>query len=105
MSEEQRSFWQRLFGRGGGSSLSQRQQKVLGYMIGRLNKDVRRNCSAQELEQIVSNQLLEEPPQGELRRILHKQNMQDANAQPLDQRHLAHHGRQTNLWVVVRPYS
>lgn len=55
MSEEQRSFWQRLFGRGGGSSLSQRQQKVLGYMIGRLNKDVRRNCSAQELEQIVSN--------------------------------------------------
>lgn len=63
---EQRSFWQRLFGRGGGSSLSQRQQKVLAYMIGRLDKDVplqevlredyvRRNCSAQELEQIVSN--------------------------------------------------
>jgi hypothetical protein len=63
---EQRSFWQRLFGRGGGSSLSQRQQKVLGYMIGRLDKDVplqevlredyvRRNCSAQELEQIVSH--------------------------------------------------
>ena len=68
MSEEQRSsFWQRLFGGGGGgSSLSQRQQKVLGYMIGRLDKDVplqevlqedyvRRNSSAQELEQIVSN--------------------------------------------------
>ena len=67
MSEEQRSFWQRLFGGGGGgSSLSQRQQKVLGYMIGRLDKDVplqevlqedyvRRNSSHQELEQIVSN--------------------------------------------------
>jgi hypothetical protein len=66
MSEEQRSFWQRLFGRTGKSSLSQRQQKVLGYMIGRLDKDVplqevlredyvRRNCSQQELEQIVSN--------------------------------------------------
>ncbi len=63
---EQRSFWQRLFGRTGGSSLSQRQQKVLGYMIGRLDKDVplqevlredyvRRNCSQQELEQIISN--------------------------------------------------
>ena len=37
---EQRSFWQRLMGRGGGSSLSQRQQKVLGYMIGRLDKNV-----------------------------------------------------------------
>ena len=65
---EQRSFWQRLFGgRGTGeSSLSQRQQRVLGYMIGRLEKDVplqevlredyvRRNCSQQEVEQIVSN--------------------------------------------------
>ena len=65
---EQRSFWQRLFGgRGtGGPSLSQRQQRVLGYMIGRLDKDVplqevlredyvRRNCSQQEVEQIVSN--------------------------------------------------
>jgi hypothetical protein len=63
---EQRSFWQRLFGGAGGSSLSQRQQKVLGYMIGRLDQDVplqeliredyvRRNCSKQEVEQIVSN--------------------------------------------------
>jgi hypothetical protein len=67
MSEQRSSFWQRLFGRGtGGSSLSQRQQKVLGYMIGRLDKNVplqevlredyvRRNCSQQELEQIISN--------------------------------------------------
>ena len=68
MSEEQRSFWQRLLGgRGsGGSSLSPRQQKVLGYMIGRLDKHVplqevlredyvRRNCSHQEVEQIVSD--------------------------------------------------
>ncbi len=63
---EQRSFWQRLFGGDRGSSLSQRQQKVLGYMIGRLDKNVplqevlredyvRRNCSQQELEQIISN--------------------------------------------------
>lgn len=63
---EQRSFWQRLFGGGGSASLSQRQQKVLGYMIGRLDKDVplqevlkedyvRRNCSQQEVEQIVSS--------------------------------------------------
>ncbi len=63
---EQRSFWQRLFGGARDSSLNQRQEKVLGYMIGRLDKDVplqevlredyvRRNCSQQELEQIVSH--------------------------------------------------
>ncbi len=63
---EQRSFWQRLFGGARGSSLNQRQEKVLGYMIGRLDKDVplqevlredyvRRNCSQQELEQIISH--------------------------------------------------
>ena len=63
---ERRSFWQRLLGRTGTSSLSQRQEKVLRYIIGRIDKNVplqqvlqedyvRRNCSAQELEQIVSN--------------------------------------------------
>jgi hypothetical protein len=66
MSEQRSSFWQRLFGGDRGSSLSQRQQKVLGYMIGRLDKDVplqevlredyvRRNCSQQELERIISH--------------------------------------------------
>ena len=62
---EQESFWQRLFGRAGGSSLSQRQQRVLEYMLARLDKNVplqevlredyvRRNCSRQEVEQIIS---------------------------------------------------
>jgi len=62
---EQRSFWQRLFGRTGSSSLSPRQQKVSNYIIGRMEKDVplqqirtedyvRRNCSQAEVEQIVS---------------------------------------------------
>ena len=37
---EQRSFWQRLFGRAGGSSLSPRQQKVSDYMIARMEDDV-----------------------------------------------------------------
>ena len=66
MSEQRSSFWQRLFGGDRGSSLSQRQEKVLGYMIGRLDKDVplqevlredyvRRNCSQQELERIISH--------------------------------------------------
>jgi hypothetical protein len=61
---EQRSFWQRFFGRGGTSSLSQRQQKVLQYILGRMNEGaplqevlqeeyVRRNCSRSELEQII----------------------------------------------------
>ena len=51
---DQRSLWQRLFG-GRGSSLSQRQERVLQYVIGRTNEDVplrevleeeyvRRNC-------------------------------------------------------------
>ena len=63
---EQRSFWQRLFGRTGSSSLSPRQQKVSDYIIGRMEKDVpfqqvlredyvRRNCSQAEVEQIVSS--------------------------------------------------
>jgi hypothetical protein len=62
---EQRSFWQRLFGRTGSSSLSPRQQKVSDYIIARMEKDVplrqvlredyvRRNCSQAEIEQIVS---------------------------------------------------
>ena len=61
---EQRSFWQRFFGRRGTSSLSQRQQMVLKYIIGRMNEGsslqevlqeeyVRRNCSRTELEQIL----------------------------------------------------
>ena len=63
---EQRSFWQRLFGRTGSSSLSPRQQRVSDYIIGRMEKDVplqqvlredyvRRNCSQVEVEQIVSS--------------------------------------------------
>jgi hypothetical protein len=63
---EQRSFWQRFFGRSGTSSLSQRQQKVLQYIIGRINEGaplqevleeeyVRRNCSQAEIEQIIRN--------------------------------------------------
>jgi hypothetical protein len=61
---EQKSFWQRFFGRRGSSSLSQRQERVLQYIIGRINEGaplqevlheeyVRRNCSRSEVEQIV----------------------------------------------------
>jgi hypothetical protein len=61
---ERRSFWQRLFGRTGTSSLSQRQESVLQYIIGRLDENVplqqvlqeefvRRNCSRAEVEQII----------------------------------------------------
>ena len=65
MSEYRPSFWQRLFGRTGSSSLSARQQKVSDYMIARMQEEVplqeviredyvRRNCSQAEVEQIVS---------------------------------------------------
>jgi hypothetical protein len=65
MSEQQRSFWQRLFGRAGSSSLSARQQKVSDYILARMENDVplkevlredyvRRNCSQAEVERIVS---------------------------------------------------
>jgi hypothetical protein len=61
---ERRSFWQRLFGGRETSSLSQRQEKVLQYIIGRMNDGaplpevlqeeyVRRNCSQAEIEQII----------------------------------------------------
>ena len=63
---ERRSLWQRLFGSAGSTSLSQRQQKVLQYIVGRMNEGaplpevleeeyVRRNCSRSEIEQIVSS--------------------------------------------------
>jgi hypothetical protein len=63
---ERRSFWQRLFGRTGTSSLSQRQEKVLQYIMGRIDENVpleqvlqedyvRRNCSRSEIEQIISS--------------------------------------------------
>jgi len=62
---ERPSFWQRLFGRTGSSSLSARQQKVSDYILARMENDVplqqviredyvRRNCSQAEIEQIVS---------------------------------------------------
>jgi hypothetical protein len=63
---EHRSFWQRLFGRTRTSALSQRQEKVLQYIIGRIDENVpleqvlqedyvRRNCSRAEIEQIISS--------------------------------------------------
>jgi hypothetical protein len=63
MSERQ-SFWRWLLGGRETSSLSQRQQKVLQYIVGRMNEGVplpevleeeyvRRNCSRSEIEQIV----------------------------------------------------
>jgi hypothetical protein len=63
---ERPSFWQRLFGGAGSSSLSPRQQKVSDYILGRMENDVplqqvlredyvRRNCSKAEVEQIVSS--------------------------------------------------
>ncbi|MDQ3638837.1 MAG: hypothetical protein M3426_12725 [Actinomycetota bacterium] len=62
---EQRSFWQRLFGGTGTSSLSPRQQKVFDYILGRIEKKVplqqvlredyvRRNCSKAEIDKIIS---------------------------------------------------
>ena len=58
---DKRSFWQRLFGRTGISSLSPRQQKVSDYILARMEKDVpfrqvlredyvRRNSSQAEVE-------------------------------------------------------
>jgi len=63
---ERPSFWQRLFGRTGSSSLSARQQKVSDYILARMENDVplqevlredyvRRNCSQAEVERIVSD--------------------------------------------------
>ena len=62
---ERPSFWQRLFGRTGSSSLTARQQKVSDYIIVRMENDVplqevlredyvRRNASQAEVERIVS---------------------------------------------------
>ncbi len=63
---ERQSLWKRLFGRTGASRLSPRQEKVLQYIIQRINQDVpiqevlreeyvRRNSSRVELEEILSS--------------------------------------------------
>ena len=63
---ERQSLWRRLFGRTGESRLSARQEKVLQYIIQRINQDVplqevlreeyvRRNSSRAELEEIMSS--------------------------------------------------
>ena len=63
---ERQSLWRRLFGRTGESRLSARQEKVLQYIIQRINQDVpiqevlreeyvRRNTSRAELEEIMSS--------------------------------------------------
>jgi hypothetical protein len=66
LMSERPSFWQRLFGRSGSTSLSPRQQKVSDYIIARMENGVplqevlredyvRRNCSQAEVERIVSD--------------------------------------------------
>ena len=73
---EQRSLWQRLFG-GRGSSLSQRQERVLQYVIGRTNEGValrevleeeyvRRNCSQAEVGEIIRSPELVEAARAQL---------------------------------------
>jgi hypothetical protein len=64
---ERRSFWRRLFGGGDASSLSERQQKVMRYLIERMDKGgvplqealredyVRRNLSRDEVRQVVGH--------------------------------------------------
>jgi hypothetical protein len=63
---ERRSFWQRFFGRAGTSSLSQRQENVLQYIISRIDENVplqeilqeeyvRRNTSRAEVAQIINS--------------------------------------------------
>jgi hypothetical protein len=63
MSREKKSFWDRLFG---GSRRSVREQKVLEYVVHRMNQGVdladvvgeeyvRRNASGREIEDILSN--------------------------------------------------
>src|SRR3712207_570564 len=60
LMSERPSFWQRLFGGTGSSSLSPRQQKVSDYILGRMENEVplqqvlredyvRRNCSQAEV--------------------------------------------------------
>ena len=63
MGREKKSFWDRLFG---GSQSSAREQKVLEYVVHRMNQGVdladvvgeeyvRRNASAREIDDILSN--------------------------------------------------
>ena len=63
MGREKQSFWDRLFG---GSRSSAREQKVLEYVVHRMNQGVgladvveeeyvRRNASAREVEDILGN--------------------------------------------------
>jgi len=63
---ERRSFWQRLFGNRGDSSLSHRQERVMRYIIDRMDENVpleqvlqedyvRRTCSRAEIERIVGS--------------------------------------------------
>ena len=68
MSEQQESFWDRLIGGTQGGPDSERKEKVLHYIIHRLNEDedaslrevlkeeyVRRNCTQPEIEEILTN--------------------------------------------------
>ncbi len=74
---EQRSFWQRVFGRRGRSSLNQRQQRILHYIMDRMGEDaplqevlkeeyVRRNCSQAEVDEIIRSPELVEAARAQL---------------------------------------
>lgn len=81
---ENKSFWQRVFGRAKISPLSPRQERALQYVIGRIDKGVplqdalqeeyvRRNCSRMEINQIAGSPEVVEAARRQMRESLHSQ--------------------------------
>jgi hypothetical protein len=77
MGREKKSFWDRLFG---GSQSSAREQKVLEYVVHRMNQGVdlvdvvgeeyvRRNASGREIEDILSNPRIVEAAREHLQEV------------------------------------
>lgn len=106
MTEENRTLFERLFGSlRGESGLSQREERVLRYIVHRLNQDadlkqvveeeyVRRNADSTELDEILSNPELVQAAREHLEEVF--------GSGELDPRHAAHiggsaHGRQERL--------
>jgi hypothetical protein len=90
VSREKKSFWDRLFG---GSRSSVREQKVLEYVVHRINQGVdladvvgeeyvRRNASRREVEDILSNPRIVEAAREHLQEVFRSGELSYAKRRP-----------------------
>jgi hypothetical protein len=90
MSEEKKSFWSRFFGSGG---VSAREQRVLDYVVHRINEGaalediaeeeyVRRNMTGDQIDELLSNPRIVEAAREKMQSTFDSGELDPENRQP-----------------------